>query len=606
MRPGPVPALVALTALAALLLVGDPTFATPGDTIVFASDRALDRVAEIFTVPVRGGTRVDVSRSMLPDSWPAWSPDGAKIAFLRRGAIVVAGADGGRPRAFSAGVNDPPLSWSPDGRRILFKGGVLSVADGKIRAFDTGDRPVWSPDGRRIAFEVGNAVYVANADGTGRRRLASGNATIEPAWSPDGRRIAFGSLDGGIWVVGRDGRGLTAVDRPGAGRQLAYTAPSWAPDGGRVVYARAESHSPEVVVGRADGKGTLRLLPGTDPVWSRNGRWIAFVGVHPRNPASPDQLYAVHPDGLGRRQLTRHQGVYLVQTGSGVQALSWSPDGRRIAYSAYLLVNDLELYAMRPDGSGTRELTANDVDDLEPHLSPDGSQIAFVRAGRPSLSQAEGSLPSGRLLVMPAGGGPARSVATHADSPGWSPDGTRIVFARLEADGSSSIALANADGRNARALLPGYQPAWSFDGSEIAFVRRDADAGLRIVRADGSGVTRLVDETAVKAVNAAIPAVTRFRDPSWSPDGRISFFVDYLDGQAHRRSAAFLVNRDGSGLRASPFLADLSPVAWSPDGTRVATAYGEGIYVAAADGSALHRLTGDWIQNRDPDWGPRR
>jgi TolB protein len=70
--------------------------------------------------------------------------------------------------------------------------------------------PAWSPAGRKIAFNSGDgaSLYVINATGSGERRLAGGQ---QPAWSPDGRRIAFTRYVGlaryGVWVINADGTG---------------------------------------------------------------------------------------------------------------------------------------------------------------------------------------------------------------------------------------------------------------------------------------------------------------------------------------------------------------------------------------------------------------
>ena len=83
-------------------------------------------------------------------------------------------------------------SWSPDGRRIAFhrRSAVLDVvnADGSGQQnLTSGSYPAWSPDGRRIAFVRADnkhhvGVYVMNADGTEQRRL--GRYGTDPRWSP--------------------------------------------------------------------------------------------------------------------------------------------------------------------------------------------------------------------------------------------------------------------------------------------------------------------------------------------------------------------------------------------------------------------------------------
>ena len=100
--------------------------------------------------------------------------------------------------------------------------------------------PAWSADRTMIAFssdrggEGARNIYVMNGDGTGIRRLTRGLARdVKPRWSPDGTRIAFASDRGGrpgVWLVNRDGTGM---HRAGDGY-----APLWSPDGRWIAYPR--------------------------------------------------------------------------------------------------------------------------------------------------------------------------------------------------------------------------------------------------------------------------------------------------------------------------------------------------------------------------------
>src|SRR5439155_24717686 len=96
----------------------------------------------------------------------------------------------------------------------------------------------WSPDGKRIVF-VDQAsveerthgfgrIYVVDPDGTGLRRVARG---VDPSWSPDGRRLAFSDLEGRIDIVDAVGGPISVVARNGSG-------PAWSPDGKRLAFTR--------------------------------------------------------------------------------------------------------------------------------------------------------------------------------------------------------------------------------------------------------------------------------------------------------------------------------------------------------------------------------
>jgi len=266
---------------------------------------------------------------------PAWSPDGRRIALVAAfppnaiGAstskIVVVKRDGSGQRRLtrSAGEEHSP-AWSPDGRQITFirsdqRSRALYVvnADGTGRRRLTGNvvggvfAPVWSPDGQRIAFVANTEIYVVNADGSGQRQLTRNGAQgFNPAWSPDGTRIAFES-DWQVWAVNADGSGQRQLTRKGAHN----FNPAWSPDGTRIAFERGRRRSPcswcpglwgyDVYVMNADGSGQQRLTRGaSQPQWSPDGRKIAFVSQRDGNA----DIYVMNPNGSGQRNLTRTAG----------------------------------------------------------------------------------------------------------------------------------------------------------------------------------------------------------------------------------------------------------------------------------------------------------
>ena len=327
-----------LVALAALILVGG-LLVTPAFGI---GDRLLDLIQG---APARPQVQS-----------PVWSPDGRRIAFVSRRdgkALYVMNADG-------------------SGLRIV----------ARIERLAT---PAWSPDGRRIAFQGrrdshSGAIYVVNADGSGQRTLARrGNA---PAWSPDGRRIAFVS-DAKLYVANADGSGHRTLTRLRGGGDVASLA--WSPDGRRLLFLAEHGfmHSPRctfcsrLYVLNADGSGLRDLTrklggsqpgagPASDPVWSPDGRKIAFVRSNTRR-----GVYVVSADGSGMRNLTPKP------KGAAHAAPAWSPDGQEITFAAERSGNS-EIYVMNGDGSGQRMLTRNPAYDGDPAWSPDGQKVIFV------------------------------------------------------------------------------------------------------------------------------------------------------------------------------------------------------------------------------------
>jgi Tol biopolymer transport system component len=156
------------------------------------------------------------TRVLAAGALPAWSPDGAKLAFrgfrgvsvAPRGLLSVVPRGGGRPIHLSNVVVVSNLSWSPDGRRILFTGSarqgsvysIRTVADDGSEELVLSERsnylssPSWSPGGKRIVFGSSlvasrpnqSWIYTVNADGSCETLVASGGRPELPGWRPGG------------------------------------------------------------------------------------------------------------------------------------------------------------------------------------------------------------------------------------------------------------------------------------------------------------------------------------------------------------------------------------------------------------------------------------
>ena len=177
-----------------------------GASIVFTSDRGGE---DLFVIGADGSGERRLTDDPGPDWGAAWSPDGTRIAFAgnARGnlEVEVVNVDGtGRIALTNDPGRDYDPAWSPDGTRIAFtseRDGNANVyvmnADGTgvtpVTQEPSGDwRPSWSPDGTLIAFEsdrdeavLDRDVYVMAADGSGQRRLRTGNVNARDVdWQP--------------------------------------------------------------------------------------------------------------------------------------------------------------------------------------------------------------------------------------------------------------------------------------------------------------------------------------------------------------------------------------------------------------------------------------
>ena len=275
---------------------------------------------------------------------------------------------------------------------------------------------------------------------------------------------------------------------------------------------------------------TLCLPPAVHAAFPGRDGLIAFsreVGSERR------QIYVVRPNGKGLRQLTRRR--------HGAGSAAWSPDGRRIVFSGWLWGVGDHLF-VKHLGGGVRQITrGRDLDDdsfTYPTWSPDGRRIAAVRA-----HWEFGQPPDEALVVMRADGTRRRVVfdggGISVRNPTWSPDGKWIALERTDVSSTGAdpnLYVVPAGGGTARRIAydGGSQdePDWSPDGRLIAFAWGDVlgSDDIRVVRPDDTGHARITDDLLVPDGG-----------PAWAPSGRRLAIG--------RLGRIWTLRPDGSGLR---------------------------------------------------------
>jgi TolB protein len=258
------------------------------------------------------------------------------------------------------------------------------------------------------------------------------------------------------------------------------------------------------------------------------------------------RVYVIDSDGYGERSISE-QGTAL--------SPAWHPSGRWIAYSAFgprgtqIVVRDMQ-------SNGSRVASPRAGLNITPEFSPDGSLLiwAFGEENGTDLVAA----------TYPGGGDPRRiTVGRGSDnvSPSFSPDGRRLAFTSSRA-GHPEIYTADIDGANAELLttyLAGDQsyrsnPAWSPDGRVVAFQSQVAGRfQIMTISLRDRGMKQLTSE----GIN---------EDPAWAPDGRHIVFTSTRTGtkqlfvlDAETGRARQLTRTGGARLAAWSRVLDRTP-----------------------------------------------
>jgi TolB protein len=312
----------------------------------------------------------------------------AVVVVVTSGVTFTLGRMFGSDRGEEASETPPAPLSVPD---IAFAGevegkpGIYTMkADGsdiELLTTETGRGigPSWSPDGTKLAFASDRGddldIHVLDlATGEERQVTADPSDDIEPAWSPDGTKLAFVShRDGGSHIYLIDAHGDeaegTEVTRLTFG-DSSNVNPAWSTDGAQIYFShdsldsvqRADLYVLTLPSGQeGDPPPPAPLIAGRtggvqQPAPSPDGAKLAFVS----QPEGVSQIFVADAAGSDVRQVTHGPGHKT--------SPSWSPDGRRIVFSAGTGRNDL--FVMNADGTGVRRITELPGNQVTPAWNP--------------------------------------------------------------------------------------------------------------------------------------------------------------------------------------------------------------------------------------------
>ena len=250
-----------------------------------------------------------------------------------------------------------------------------------------------------------------------------------PNWMPNGKELLF-NMSGSIWKIPLSGGQPVQVNTGFANRNNNDHGISF--DGKMLAISHHRDGLPgggsSVYVLPLEG-GTPKLVTEKTPSywhgWAPNNQEVLYVAQ--REGSSQYNIYKNHIDGGKEVRLTD------IGPGEHVDGCEYAPDGKYIYYNGNH-TGTMQIWRMKPDGTGREQLTFDEYNDWFPHISPDGKWIAYISFESDVPPNDHPFYQRVMLRLMPVSGGAPRVIAHlyggqgTINVPSWSPDSKFLSF----------------------------------------------------------------------------------------------------------------------------------------------------------------------------------
>lgn len=309
------------------------------------------------------------------------------------------------------------------------------------------------------------------------------------------------------------------------GASSALGAPEEIAYGCKLDICLLDPDNPSAVTNLTDNEGTSI---DEKPVWSPNGKKLAFISRFASEPIQTRNIYVMEPEAPGEGINLAVQVTHFTN-GEYIGEPVWSPDGTRIAFVTGTSEGNRSVRVANSDGTTATPVLVV-AHGQHPTWAPDSGKIAYSEGAQVYLKNADGS-----GVPTPLGGGAGRE-------PTWSPDGSRIAFDATASFSSVNLGIVGASGGTPLPLTSGAQwtfSSWSPSGGQVGYLVSGggSDTHWRVANADGTGDHALIQ----------IQQLAPGSRLSWSPDGSRVVYGGFLFAGGANTNQVYVESSNGTG-----------------------------------------------------------